>query len=151
MSLSEKLHGRNEELYAKLVSPMGASGTVEGEMLRATNKIGYRYYNDGDVFYEGYGAETAGQAHSFLSNSDEIPLEIRIKLRHEFQQAENFCFRDAYKEMLENIHQITVDYIEGKSEGGCTPSDVDMLDFESEYEDFGEGIDWYEDDDDEEW
>jgi len=149
MGLSEKLHGRNQELYAKLVSLMGASGTVEGEMLRATNKIGYRFYNDGDVFYEGYGAETAGQAHSFLSNCDEIPLEIRTKLQHEFKQAEGY--RVGYKEMLENIHEVVIVYIEGKCEGGYTPSEVDMLDFESEYEEYDNEIDWYEDDDEEEW
>ena len=39
-------------------------------MLRAINRIIYRYYNDGDEYFRGYGTETAGPAHSFLVNAN---------------------------------------------------------------------------------
>lgn len=35
------------ELFKKLVKPQGMSDTVEGELLRAINKIYYDYYNNG--------------------------------------------------------------------------------------------------------
>ena len=57
-----KLEKRSNVLFDKLVPGSGASDTVEGEMIRAINRLIYRFYNDGDFFYQGYGAETAGPA-----------------------------------------------------------------------------------------
>ena len=37
-----------------------------GEIVRAVNRIIYRYYNDGDKFYEGYGIETCGPSVLWL-------------------------------------------------------------------------------------
>ena len=49
-------------------------------MIRALNRLVYRWYNDGDRFWEGYGTETAGPAHSFLVNSDQINRGEQRKL-----------------------------------------------------------------------
>ncbi len=79
-----ELEKRNEVLYDKLVPGSGAAGTVEGEMLRAINRIIYRYYNDGDYYYKGYGTETAGPAHSFLINANHPQRSAMVKLFKEF-------------------------------------------------------------------
>ena len=79
--LGGDLKNRNQVLFDKLVPGQGDSEFVEGEMIRAMNRLVYRWYNDGDKFWEGYGTETAGPAHSFLVNSREIPLGIRKKIR----------------------------------------------------------------------
>ena len=60
----------NQPLYDELVAGSGKSDTMEGEMLRAINRIVYRYYNDGDEYTTGYGTETVGPAHSFLVNAN---------------------------------------------------------------------------------
>ena len=44
--VGKELEDRNEPLYDKLVPGQGDAETVEGEMLRAINRIIYRYYND---------------------------------------------------------------------------------------------------------
>ena len=62
-----KLEKRNQVLFDKLVPGSGAAETVEGELMRAINRLVYRWYNDGDYFYKGYGAETAGPV-SFIFN-----------------------------------------------------------------------------------
>jgi hypothetical protein len=43
----EPHHNEYSALFKKLVKPSGTSDTVEGELLRAANKIYYDYYNNG--------------------------------------------------------------------------------------------------------
>lgn len=70
---------KGEELYAKcselynfedwfdvLVPANGKAPTVAGEIVRAFNRLIYRHWNDGDVFYEGYGRETCGSSAVYL-------------------------------------------------------------------------------------
>ena len=70
--IKEFIGGETEKrisvLFDKLVPGSGNADTVEGEIIRAINRIIYRWGNDGDHFARGYGAETAGPAHSFLVN-----------------------------------------------------------------------------------
>lgn len=64
--LSTELEARNKKLFDALVPSEGPAATLEGEFLRAVNKIVYRYFNDGDYWYCGYGCETCGPAAAFL-------------------------------------------------------------------------------------
>jgi len=45
-----RLQNEYNELYEKLVPGQGAAETIEGEVLRASSKIVYRHFNDGDLF-----------------------------------------------------------------------------------------------------
>ena len=54
------------ELTDELMPDSGHADTLEGEILRAINKIAYRLFNDGDLPTEGYGVETSGPALMFL-------------------------------------------------------------------------------------
>jgi hypothetical protein len=65
-------------LFKELVPRSGKADTVEGEILRATGKIIYRWYNDGDVPTGGYGVETSGPALAFLLAQDS---KVRAKAR----------------------------------------------------------------------
>lgn len=58
------------KLFNELVPGNGTAETVAGELVRAMAKVQYRDYNDGDVFYEGYGLETCAPAAAFLMNFD---------------------------------------------------------------------------------
>jgi hypothetical protein len=146
------LEKRNEVLYDKLVPNSGNSDFLEGEILRAINRIVYRFYNDGDFFYKGYGAETAGPAHSFLTNSREIPLELQSTLSSTFSKAID-APEEGYERLLKFALEKILDYIESK-DGNYTESSEDMFKYESEFqdeEDYDDDYDDYydeEDDDD---
>jgi hypothetical protein len=53
-------------LFEELVPSKGKADTVAGELVRAMMRILYRDYNDGDLFYEGYGIETCGGSVAYL-------------------------------------------------------------------------------------
>jgi hypothetical protein len=49
--MGDDLEKRNDAIYNDLVAPQGSSETIEGEILRAVNRLSYRYYNDGDKWW----------------------------------------------------------------------------------------------------
>ena len=68
-----------EHLFDTLVPDSGKCDTLAGEIVRAINKIEYRWFNDGDRFNEDYGIETCGQPAYFLADyiyedEDEAPF-----------------------------------------------------------------------------
>jgi len=110
------------KLFEELVPSEGASDTVEGELVRAINKIIYRYYNDGDYLYDGYGIETAGGAYEYLkSKSDSLDLpELRKAL------AVNGMEDKSYEDALYKAGAVIVEYVKSK-EGNYTKNDDDYL------------------------
>ena len=140
--VGKELEDRNEPLYDKLVAGMGKSETVEGEMLRAINRIAYRYYNDGDEYMRGYGTETAGPAHSFLVNASH-PLKSLVSTL--------FSKGTDYEQTIKDVLDAILDYIESR-QGKYTPNNVgDMFDYEPEFENDEfeeEDYDDYDDEDD---
>ena len=136
--VGKELEDRNEPLYDKLVAGSGKSDTVQGEMLRAINRIVYRYYNDGDEYMRGYGTETAGPAHSFLVNANH-PLKSLVSTL--FSKGTN------YEQTLKDVLDAILDHIESR-QGKYTPNNVgDMFDYEPEFEDEESYEDDYDDDD----
>jgi hypothetical protein len=115
--ISGPLGKRNDALFDKLVPGSGDSETVEGEMIRAINRIIYRFFNDGDYFYRGYGAETAGPAHSFLINSNQIPFDLQSTLTSIFDKAMG-ADEDGYERLIKFALEKVVDHVE------ATPEDV---------------------------
>jgi hypothetical protein len=136
---NKELEERNEVLFAKLVPGSGAAPTLEGETLRAINRIAYRWMNDGDYWFEGYGCETAGPAHTFLY--DHSPPALRAVLRPLLIDSDG-KHNDEYTQAVEAMVLKCVEYIEKQTT--LTPNTLDMLQCESMYEDEN---DW---DDDEE-
>lgn len=140
--VGKELEDRNEPLYDKLVAGSGKSETVEGEILRAINRIIYRYYNDGDKYFQGYGTETAGPAHSFLVNANHPLKSAMVKI---FGDGTN------YEQTIKDALDIILDYIESR-QGKYTPNNVgDMFDYEPEFENDEfeeEDYDDYDDEDD---
>jgi hypothetical protein len=142
--VGKALEDRNEPLYDKLVAGSGKSDTVEGEMLRAINRIVYRYYNDGDEYHTGYGTETAGPAHSFLVNANHPLRSLVSKL---------FSTGTNYEQTIKDVLDAILDHIESR-QGKYTPNSEDMFDYEPEfedeedYEDDYDHEDYYDDEDD---
>ena len=123
--VGKELEDRNEPLYNELVPGQGDAETVEGEMLRAINRIVYRYYNDGDEYHTGYGTETAGPAHSFLVNANH-PLRSLVSTL--FKTGTN------YEQTIKDVLDAILDHIESR-QGKYTPNNEDMFDYEPEFED----------------
>ena len=142
-----ELEARNEPLFDKLVPGQGTAETLEGEMLRAVNRLVYRYYNDGDKYNEGYGTETAGPAHSFLVNAVH-PLRAKMdSIMGEEKLSDN-----EYENMLKMVLGLILDYIESKEGEYTKNTQGDIFDYPSEFEDEDDYYDDEEDDyyDDEE-
>ena len=113
------------EKFSKLMPDKGPAETVEGELVRAISKIIYRWYNDGDYFYTGYGLETAGPAAAFLlDKADKLNLPNLAKA---VQRAVGAKEND-YQLALSFLESVVVDYVESK-EGNYTPNNEDMLSF----------------------
>lgn len=55
-----------DDVFELLVPDSGKADTVAGELWRAISRLEYRFFNDGDKFYEGYGRETAGSSAVYL-------------------------------------------------------------------------------------
>ena len=151
--LQGDLKTRNEALWDKLVPSSGPSKFVEGEMLRAMNRLVYRWYNDGDKFFEGYGTETAGPAHSFLVNSSQINREEQRRLESLFDAVVGTYGDEEYEKMLDQVAELVLSYVEGIPEDQYQELGREMFDFEPEYEEEDEDDfddDYYDDYDDEE-
>jgi hypothetical protein len=99
----QKLGTRLSALTEKLIPKSGKATTLEGEMIRAINRIIYRFYNDGDYWFKGCGCETAGSPVAFLLNH--CPSEILTDV---------------------SVANVIVDYVENKKK--LTPNSHNMWD-----------------------
>ena len=154
--IKEFIGGETEKrisvLFDKLVPGSGNADTVEGEIIRAINRIIYRWGNDGDLFWSGYGAETAGPAMEYLTDASDIPFEIREK----FKAWENDNFgKDYDKGELIDLAQIALQHVEIKvKEDDLTKNEDDLFNYGQKYidhvrdmeEEEDEYDDYYDDD-----
>lgn len=53
-------------MFDNCVPAEGKCDNIGAELIRAINRLGYRWNNDGDRFYEGYGLETCGGDAAFI-------------------------------------------------------------------------------------
>jgi hypothetical protein len=117
--MNSELDDRINAYFEPLIPAMGQCATLEGECLRAYSKINYRFFNDGDECFHGYGIETAGAAHAFLCEKDYLLPEHFRTIVHRPDVG-------SYEEWLEEIGIMLVEWIDGKN-GVYTPNDQDML------------------------
>lgn len=104
---TEGVEKQLEVLFNALVPGRGQSDTVAGELVRAIMRIMYRDYNDGDVFYEGYGLETCSGSVAYLIDTIEDS-----KVHDAFDNiASNQLEDDAYTNAIDKIGAMIVSYI----------------------------------------
>ena len=136
-----------ETLFDQLVPHSGNAGTLNGEMVRAANRIGYRWYNDGDRFYDGYGTETAGPAMAFLTQCNDIPQDVRKEIRQAEEEVVSTYSAHAYEHFLNTLFKHVVDHCENHPN---IEFSGDLFEYESRYEDLDEEDYWdnYDEEDD---
>ena len=136
-----------EFYFDKLVPAEGAANTIEGEMLRSASRMCYRWYNDGDYFYEGYGIETAGVAFIYLKNvAKKRKINKLYTMLRDLQYSEKR--EDEYAEALEEVCQEVIKYIESRNENYRKNEDDLHNYYEEAVECFGDPYgDPYEDED----
>lgn len=129
--LDKTLEKQISELFDALVPAQGPAGTLEGEVIRAVSRIGYRYYNDGDMFFEGYGCETAGSCMAFLTECDELPKDFRCKILQLEDAAQTYT---DYEVFLLKICEEAFSFVGSTvTPTNLRKSNVDMLEFEPNY------------------
>lgn len=122
-----KASDKLEVLFDKLVPNSGAAQSVAGEMVRAMMRILYRDYNDGDVFYEGYGLETCGSSAEFLMDS-EADLADDFKAIVEDQLTD-----EAYTEAITAISNKLVEFIVNNPYLMIEDSNIDSRDYDIDW------------------
>lgn len=134
-------------MFDALVPGSGNADNLGGEILRAAERIAYRYYNDGDRAGEGYGRETVNPAVRFLEarveRQDGCNLYDLVDEIYDFVNR-GYCnlVDDDYERLTLNILRETILYIILKQAWNI-PNKEDMLDFRDKDED----VDRYDEDD----
>jgi len=116
----EKIENEFDILHGQLVPISGVSETVEGEMLRAIGRIIYRYHNDGDYYFRGYGIETAGESSEFLMYNTPISEKLLGYLRaarilsYEHDDEREYTDSDKYQHNLFLAAKEIIKYVKSK-------------------------------------
>ena len=120
----------NSKYYDELIPDRGKSGTVEGEMLRAINKIMHRFLNSGDRWDVELKHAPSGSTvapYYYLTRSKEIPAELRKEINDSFEASRGRWGMPYYRNMNLILKDI-LDHIKSK-DGKYTKTNEDMLDY----------------------
>ena len=128
-------------LFEELVPASGKADSLAGELVRATSRIGYRFYNDGDQLGVGYGKETCNPAGRFLIKK--APKEIGDLVAALW----GMYSEDGYEAVLDVLVSKVADYVDANPDLRSQPTE-DMFDYYDKYEDVDDS--WEEDEEDEE-
>lgn len=105
--------------FDELVPAQGKADTVAGELVRAMMRILYRDYNDGDLFYSGYGKETCGGSVVYLMDKLE-------DLERPFRNIVENQYKDQYyTSELEDAAYMLIEYLNNHPELFTQKNDVD--------------------------
>ena len=133
--------GKHQNLYEikypELVPYEGKCDTVEGEMLRATAKLYYDYYNNGMC------NNTSGPALYLMVKNDELKLGVKDQIAIIYHNSNNAGYGTVNLEVeLEQLCDAVLEYI-GEHSG--TPNTKDMYDYQEDDFREDEDEDDYED------
>lgn len=154
--LKKEFEERNERLFNELVPANGKCETLGGEIIRAVNRVSYRYYNDGDIAWKGYGCQTVNPAVRFLMHivgHEECPSEF-VKAVYAVYKIDAYGISDdEYEALIDKMVEAAVDFVESCDLGKKDNTYGDMWDYKNDEFDYDQSED-YEDvcyDEDDEW
>lgn len=119
-STIDRLNGE----FERLVPNSGKADTKAGEIVRALNRIGYRYLNDGDKVGQDYGNETCNPAARFLGEKLPETLSDQAYGLFDYEPHDN-----AYEEKLDRLIDETLTWLYTK-DLDREPNAEDMHDWE---------------------
>lgn len=120
-----------DDLFDKLVPSSGQSEIVAGELIRAINKIGYRWNNDGDMCFSGYGITTCGNAINYICSF--IPrVESMVEQVADKCTGNEDADDKTYDDFLDRLYEAVVDFIATHPDEVLEPAE-DM--YSSDYDD----------------
>ena len=119
---SQSVEDKMTAVFDALVPDSGPCDNIAGELVRAIMRIRYRDWNDGDLFYEGYGLETCGSSAAYLVDFGPDSVADII-----YNIASNGLEEAEYTAKLEEIESKIYDYIKESPElfGKDTPDSRD--------------------------
>jgi hypothetical protein len=98
--LSQEGLSFDDDIFHRYVPDQGKADTILGEIARGIGRLQYRWHNDGDVYFLGYGRETCGGDAHYLS-------ECKIKgIRNLFPNPEDYDYpmsKERYEKFLNNL------------------------------------------------
>lgn len=112
-----------QKLFDELVPASGPSNCVAGELIRAVNKIGYRFYNDGDHIGRDYGNETCNAAARYLISNTQNKQGELVKAMW------GLADEDEYEKLLISLEDEVTEYVMSHPELREKETD-DMLDYD---------------------
>lgn len=155
---------RMNELHEELVPSSGMAETSAGELVRATSRIGYRFFNDGDQVGSGYGNETCNSSLRYI-NQKLSEIKGAEKVNYEFNKLwnGNTLYEDDYEDQLNTCVIEMTNFIDNnpalKNDVNTEDSTADFHepedysyddDYEEDYEDeddyYGDGEDFENED-----
>lgn len=142
-----------KSLLNEYVYDYGKSDSLGGEILRAVNKIDYRWNNDKDIYFIGYGKKSCGPAARFLvklDDEDHVYLEDLSRLLVDFadeisrdaSDANNYYSTETFKDYMNKKYDsflnkliklavdVVIDHPELFLEDTIDMYDADEYDFE---------------------
>lgn len=123
------IESKIDDVFDELVPPSGAADTAAGELVRAIVRILFRWYNDGDYLFTGYGLETCGSSAEYLFDNGFNHQVAKI-----LDEAPYLYDNDEkYKEALLNLAKDVLTHIVNNPELLAEPNNDDSRDYSSEY------------------
>ena len=138
--MEEKVFEGLNRLFDELVPMSGKAESLAGEIVRATSRIGYRFFNDGDMVGVGYGKETCNPAARFLLKHCKGHVSSLVQGLWEVSTEE------AYEAVLRALIPAMADYVDQNPNLRELPTE-DMFDCRDPHEDVDDST-WDEEYDD---
>lgn len=143
--INETTEKKLDSMFSALVPGAGKAETLGGEILRAVNRIGYRFFNDGDKVWQGYGRETVNPAMRFLHHI----LHHGVPATDEFLKQVDALYNrqphsdndEQYEALIDALVISCMDSIEKFNLGAEKNFVGDMWDYADPDEDVDEGED----------
>lgn len=129
MYTKETARERLEDLFDALVPGEGNADTAAGEIVRAINRVGYRWYNDGDRIGHGYGKWTCNPAARFLiAKCDDSVGDAIVG-------CSNAITEDHYDAAMVTLLIAVCEFLDAHPELRETPNEEDMFSYRNPDED----------------
>jgi hypothetical protein len=126
------LSHRSNELFSKHVPSVGPAKHLEGELLRASNKIGYDFYNNGFI-NDWSGAHQLLKDHAHLLKVHNPDIHRDINEIDPYKHGTMPIFSASITRHLDNIHDAVVKLVDhADKKGEFHPHPGDMYDYKKD-------------------